>query len=287
MIFQNLSSHPHRVKIEQTSTTSAIHSDGVTLTLTILDQDLKSKNYNWPLLDPATILVENNLIDPRSLAPIKSITFSLPTTKGPLAIPAVTSSSSTFPPSSLPFISGKDPKLKIATSLAEESSSQAVLTFQISGMTCASCSSSIETNLSKVNGVKSVQVNLLSEMAVVTLEKESTLDAKQIISEIEDYGFGAEFISQAIMTSPRQSRPKSTSHQEGEVIVLSIEGMTCASCVSSIEEGLKKIKGIKSVSVSLLANRGDIVIDPTTLRVSDLLEHVEDLGFQATLLSRR
>ncbi len=39
---------------------------------------------------------------------------------------------------------------------------------------------------------------------------------------------------------------------------LMIEGMHCASCASNIERSLKKIKGIKEASVSLMLKRGTI-----------------------------
>ncbi len=37
---------------------------------------------------------------------------------------------------------------------------------------------------------------------------------------------------------------------------LMISGMHCASCASNIERSLKKVQGVKSVSVSLMTNKG-------------------------------
>ena len=37
---------------------------------------------------------------------------------------------------------------------------------------------------------------------------------------------------------------------------LTISGMHCASCASNVERSLKKINGVKSVSVSLLTKKG-------------------------------
>lgn len=39
---------------------------------------------------------------------------------------------------------------------------------------------------------------------------------------------------------------------------LSIEGMHCASCASNIERSLKKVSGVKEVSVSLMLKKGTV-----------------------------
>lgn len=38
-------------------------------------------------------------------------------------------------------------------------------------------------------------------------------------------------------------------------IKLTIEGMHCASCASNIERAVKKVKGVKDVTVSLMTNK--------------------------------
>ena len=39
-------------------------------------------------------------------------------------------------------------------------------------------------------------------------------------------------------------------------IKITISGMHCASCASNIERSLKKVRGVKEVNVSLMANKG-------------------------------
>lgn len=53
-----------------------------------------------------------------------------------------------------------------------------------------------------------------------------------------------------------------------------IEGMTCSSCVAKIETNLKKLPGIKSVSVVLLTNRGRIEYDPTQIGPRDIIKYL-------------
>lgn len=42
---------------------------------------------------------------------------------------------------------------------------------------------------------------------------------------------------------------------------ITISGMHCASCASNVERSLKKVSGIKNVSVSLLTRKGFIESD--------------------------
>ncbi|SJZ53904.1 heavy metal translocating P-type ATPase [Anaerorhabdus furcosa] len=61
-------------------------------------------------------------------------------------------------------------------------------TFNITGMTCAACSSAIEKKLNNLNGIESCQVNLLANNMVVEYKDISEND---IIQAVEDVGYGA------------------------------------------------------------------------------------------------
>ena len=57
---------------------------------------------------------------------------------------------------------------------------------------------------------------------------------------------------------------------------LSIEGMTCASCVNMIESVLGCEEGVQSVSVNLLTNSGVVQFsDPAT--VDSIISAIEDV----------
>ncbi|NLJ72533.1 MAG: copper-translocating P-type ATPase [Syntrophomonadaceae bacterium] len=65
--------------------------------------------------------------------------------------------------------------------------------FNISGMSCATCSARIEKRLSRMEGVSQVTVNLATNKAVVEYDDE-LLQLDQITSAIDKLGFGAELI---------------------------------------------------------------------------------------------
>ncbi|MFV0255509.1 MAG: heavy metal translocating P-type ATPase [Erysipelotrichaceae bacterium] len=62
--------------------------------------------------------------------------------------------------------------------------------FEITGMTCSSCASHIEKGISKVNGVESVQVNLLKNNMNVKYD-DGVLSANNIIKKVQEIGYDA------------------------------------------------------------------------------------------------
>lgn len=62
---------------------------------------------------------------------------------------------------------------------------------------------------------------------------------------------------------------------------MAVSGMTCAACVSRIEKVLTKRPGVVSATVSLPAERADIVFDPDRVEVAELIGVIENAGFGA------
>ena len=62
-----------------------------------------------------------------------------------------------------------------------------------------------------------------------------------------------------------------------------IEGMSCGHCSKRVEEALKSIKGVKSVTVSLEEKKADVVLKADVS--SEFLKTiVEDSGFKVTCI---
>ncbi|MDR6916973.1 Cu+-exporting ATPase [Pseudomonas sp. 3296] len=114
----------------------------------------------------------------------------------------------------------------------------------IAGMTCASCAGRVERALSKVIGATAVSVNLATEQARVQAPSDSL---PALMAAVEQAGYSV----------PRHS------------LELSIDGMTCASCVGRVERALAKVPGVQSVSVNLANERAHLEllgqIDPQIL----------------------
>ena len=145
------------------------------------------------------------------------------------------------------------------------------LTAQLSvqGMTCASCVASIERALQGTPGLVSIKVALLAERATVEYIPGLT-SPKDLADLIDDIGFEASPI--------QENRPNH--------VDLQVFGMTCASCVHSIETELKKMNGITSASVSLTLQAAKVEYDSEVVGVRDIVERIEDMGFDALLSER-
>ncbi|ESP04420.1 hypothetical protein LOTGIDRAFT_136210 [Lottia gigantea] len=140
--------------------------------------------------------------------------------------------------------------------------------FKVTGMTCASCVNAIEKNIGKIDGVVSVLVALLAQKAEVKYDASYILPS-QIANAINDLGFNANII-------------------DGEVagqgtVELSIQGMTCSSCVHLIESTLLKKPGIQKASVALATCRGKFMYDVEVTGPRDIIAALKGLGFEASL----
>lgn len=73
--------------------------------------------------------------------------------------------------------------------------------------------------------------------------------------------------------------PSSVEFMATQQIVLPIKGMTCASCVSHVERGLRDTPGVEKAVVNLATERATVQYDPQKATVPDMLWHVQDVGY--------
>jgi len=131
---------------------------------------------------------------------------------------------------------------------------------QIEGMTCAGCSQAVERALSRVPGVETATVNLLTGEARV--RHTDPVSTEALLTAVDAAGYKA-----ALAAKPSQRRIK-----------LGIEGMTCAGCVHSVEKALTSVPGVARVVVNLATEEATITLSPD-LFTSVLQEVVERVGY--------
>ena len=64
-------------------------------------------------------------------------------------------------------------------------------------------------------------------------------------------------------------------------ITLNIDGMTCGGCVKSVTKVLNGLDGVRSATVSLENKNAQVEFDEGKIQVAQLVEAVEDAGFDA------
>ena len=62
--------------------------------------------------------------------------------------------------------------------------------FDVTGMTCSACSAHVEKAVGKLEGIRTVNVNLLQNSMVVEYD-ETALHTEDIITAVESGGYGA------------------------------------------------------------------------------------------------
>ncbi len=131
----------------------------------------------------------------------------------------------------------------------------AKINLPIEGMTCASCVARVEKGLTDVDGVSKVAVNLTTKRGTIEYNPE-TADPKQLITAVQDSGY-------SVPTTQ---------------ITFPIEGMTCASCVSRIEQALKSVPGVLNASVILDPGKAVIEALPD-IDQNQLIQAINDAGY--------
>jgi len=66
---------------------------------------------------------------------------------------------------------------------------------------------------------------------------------------------------------------------------LVVTGMTCASCVASVEDALRGVPGVRSADVNLATERARVEVDPARADVTALVRAVERAGYGALAVS--
>ncbi|WMV43873.1 hypothetical protein MTR67_037258 [Solanum verrucosum] len=183
--------------------------------------------------------------------------------------------------------------------------------FSVNGMSCSACAGSVEKAIKRLSGIKEAVVDVLNNKAQVIfyptfvnvtvnleveinfvfrtsvalqfvhiitrhINTEKAMNNEEIIREtIEDVGFQATLITEE------------TNEKTSQVCRIRIKGMTCTSCSATVESALQLIPGIQKAQVALATEEAEIQYDPQILTHNQLLEAIEDTGFEAILISTR
>jgi len=129
-------------------------------------------------------------------------------------------------------------------------------TLALSGLNCGRCVNKVKQHLSGLYQVAEFEVSK-TELSLKT-----TLDIDEVIAEIQSLGYQAATEKQLLNTpdsgqsTPSSSEPVENSqvHNSSEhsnVINLVLKGMTCASCVASVEKACLAVEGVSKAQINL------------------------------------
>jgi Cu+-exporting ATPase len=127
----------------------------------------------------------------------------------------------------------------------------------IQGMTCASCVATIEKGLEKLDGVIRANVNLATEKATIIYDP-SKAKLEDFVAETKKLGYEVAV----------------------ETATIPIQGMTCASCVATIEKGLEKLDGVIRANVNLATEKGTVEYLSTDVTLPEIKRAIRDVGYE-------
>jgi len=191
----------------------------------------------------------------------------------------------------------------------------------IEGMTCSHCVRTVVEALQKVPGVRSATVSLADKKATLDVA-DGQVKRSDLVAAVADAGYrvggtaapttgppanvvqiggvGAPAPpaaptprekasnSSATLTPLAPSAPKKPSPQHQHApdreheLLLNVEGMTCASCVSRVEKALAKVPGVKAARANLATNQAAVEFDGETPDMEHLKHAVARAGYTAT-----
>ncbi len=128
---------------------------------------------------------------------------------------------------------------------------------QVTGMTCGHCEATVDKALRSISGVTDTMVDRRIDRAVA-LGRD--LDPQALASAVAATGFEAEPVGP-------QDR-----------ITFGVGGMSCGKCSARVEDALKAVAGVESVSVDLAASRADV--SGRKLSLAKLADAVSDAGYE-------
>ncbi|XP_054915125.1 copper-transporting ATPase 2 isoform X2 [Poeciliopsis prolifica] len=159
---------------------------------------------------------------------------------------------------------------------------EAAVRIKVGGMRCQSCVQAIEGQFGGLSGVSHIQVSLQDATALIVYQP-VLVTQHELRDKIEDMGFDAALL-------PEESSDGDLSYWQSDYIDAPVQtvtvwigGMTCRSCVQSIEGRISQMIGVKSIMVSLKEGKGTICLDPSLTAPEHVRAAVEEMGFDASL----
>ena len=155
------------------------------------------------------------------------------------------------------------------------------LHISIKGMTCQSCVKSIKAAFQDVSGIDDIAISVEQEKGIFKFNSGLVKDEK-IIKIIDECGF----VASAEMYIPYNSSKNLINVMEGELIddklkqwTFIVKGMTCQSCVNSIETKLSGYSSMQSVKVDLAKEQVEVLYRTDDISKEEIITLIEDVGF--------
>nr|WP_303650208.1 heavy metal translocating P-type ATPase [Halalkalicoccus sp. NIPERK01] len=127
---------------------------------------------------------------------------------------------------------------------------------EISGMSCATCSGTIEDAVGGLDGVREVDANFATDEGTVEYDPEA-VSLAEIYAAIEEAGY----------------EPASESR------TIEIGGMSCATCAETNERAIESVPGVIRASVNFASDEARVEYNPVDTDFEAVYDAIEEAGY--------
>ncbi len=160
------------------------------------------------------------------------------------------------------------------------------VTVPLGGMTCGHCVATVEGALMGLCGVRSASADLRTQSALVTFDP-SSVGLPAMERAVDAAGYAPRPAGGLISPLPGAFRetpgahPAVAARSTPESRRLTVEGMTCASCVRSVEKAALQVPGVVSCNVSLADASARLQFDAARVGLDDVIRAIGSAGYRA------
>ena len=130
------------------------------------------------------------------------------------------------------------------------------ITLDITGMSCANCSATIEDALSDLDGVDNASANYATDEATVKYDT-AAVSLAEIYNAIEDAGYGA----------------------VSETVTIAITDMSCANCADTNADALEALPGVIETDVNYATDEAQVRYNPAAATIDAFYDAIENAGY--------
>ncbi|MCU4717413.1 heavy metal translocating P-type ATPase [Halapricum hydrolyticum] len=127
----------------------------------------------------------------------------------------------------------------------------------ITGMSCANCSGTVQDALESLEGVETANVNFATDEGSVTYDPER-VSLAEIYDAIEEAGYGV----------------------VSETMTIGIADMSCANCAQANATALEETPGVLSAEVNYATDEAQVTYNPAEASREDLYDAIEEAGYE-------
>ncbi|MFQ3474632.1 copper-translocating P-type ATPase [Halonotius sp. F2-221B] len=131
------------------------------------------------------------------------------------------------------------------------------ITLDITGMSCANCSATIEDTLSDLDGVDDASANYATDEATVEYDA-GVVSLAELYDAIDDAGYGA------VSESTR----------------IGITDMSCANCADANAEALEALPGVIEADVNYATDEAQVRYNPAAATIDAFYDAIENAGYE-------